>query len=228
VTLSRIQAASGLLFSIFLGLHLATTTSALGGIEAYDRVLTAVRTVYRPHLVVELLLVGVPLVVHVASAIAAMARRKRGAPTSWRTRIHRWTGWFLLANIGGHVFVGRVVPALVDPVRGADFAYFSYSVMNWPWLIIPYYFVFVSAGTVHLCLGVALALKLLWPAEIRARVAMRAGGVAAALVTAVALAGVIAIFVRAPTASRALYPMYRAGYARYMPFMKPAERLLGE
>src|SRR5262245_17675046 len=86
VKLGRIQAASGALFAVFLSLHLATTSSAAGGIESYDGVLAWARRVYRPALPVEIALVGAPALVHMVCGVMAFARRKRGTPANWRVR----------------------------------------------------------------------------------------------------------------------------------------------
>src|SRR5262249_11057545 len=75
--LARVQALSGLAFALFLALHLATTASGIAGPAAYDGTLALLRRVYRPTLAIEALLIGVPLVAHVACAILQIAARRR-------------------------------------------------------------------------------------------------------------------------------------------------------
>jgi succinate dehydrogenase/fumarate reductase cytochrome b subunit len=224
--LGKLQAASGAAFALFLGLHLLTASSASAGADAYDRMLARLRAVYRPALPVELALVGVPAVVHIGCALVALVRRRRlaGAAASFRVRVHRYSGYVLLAAIFGHVYATRIMPALaIGPAATgkADFSYLAYSILNWPLFIIPYYLIFGAAGAVHLCLGLALAVKILAPARARTRTALRVGAVAAALVAAAVLAGVGSLILHAPTASPARFPEFHAAYERYLPLLRP-------
>ena len=73
--IARLQALSGLAFAFFLTLHLATTASGVGGERLYDGTLAALRRVYRPALLVEIVLIAVPALVHVACAVAQIKHR---------------------------------------------------------------------------------------------------------------------------------------------------------
>jgi succinate dehydrogenase/fumarate reductase cytochrome b subunit len=213
--LVRWQAASGLVFGVFLTLHLITTSSAMAG--TYDGVLGALRRIYRPHIVVEVLLIGVSALVHVACGLLRWwERRQRGSgKPGWRVRLQRWTGYTLLVIYFGHVFATRVMPA-----GTADQSYLAYSLLTWPVFMIPYYVVFGVAGAIHLCLGVASAVQMLWPKRVKGTVARPIGGwVAVGL--ALAVAGGVAMLVRsAPHIDHARFPEYRALYQKYMPFMR--------
>src|SRR5262245_19696755 len=108
---ARVQAFSGLVFALFLALHLATTASAAAGAATYDGVLATLRRAYRPTLAVELALIALPALVHVACGVAQIVdRRRRGTPPG-SPLAHRLAGYVLLAAIGGHVFATRVMPA---------------------------------------------------------------------------------------------------------------------
>src|SRR5262249_34317486 len=146
-------------FAFFLLLHLATTTAAIGGPGAYDGTLATLRRLYRPTLGIELALVAVPAVVHIACAFVIVRdrRRRRLAPTA--PRAHRLAGWFLLVAIAGHAFATRVVP--VFGTAGADYSYLAYSLLNWPALMRPYYVLLGAAGAVHLTLGSTIAFRVL-------------------------------------------------------------------
>jgi succinate dehydrogenase/fumarate reductase cytochrome b subunit len=212
---ARVQACSGLLFAFFLALHLATTASAAGGAATYDGVLAALRRIYRPTLVVEIALIAVPALVHVACGIVQIVERRRRGTPAGSPLAHRLAGYVLLAAIGGHVFATRVMPAFGD--GPADFSYLAYSLLSWPLFMQPYYVVLGVAGALHVVLGVTIAIRVLGlgrPSRLGARVA----AAVAALVVAFGVAGMLAA---APTASRERFPAFRALYERFMPFLPP-------
>ena len=212
---ARIQALSGLVFAFFLTLHLLTTASASGGAAAYDGVLAVLRRIYRPALAVEILLVGIPALVHIACGILQILDRRRSGTAAGSPIAHRLAGYVLLAAIGGHVFATRVMPALGD--GPADFSYLAYSILNWPLFMQPYYVVLGVAGAVHLVLGATIALRVLGLAQPPRRIAV-AGAAVAGIVVALGVAGIIA---GASTASRDRFPAFRALYERFMPFLPP-------
>jgi succinate dehydrogenase/fumarate reductase cytochrome b subunit len=213
--LARLQAGSGLAFTIFLTLHLVTTAAGAGGSAGYDGALATVRHVYRPALAVELVLVALPALVHVACAILQIVdRRRRGVPAS-SPLAHRLAGYVLLAAIGGHVFATRVVPAFGD--GPADFSYLAYSLLNWPLFMRPYYVLLGMAGAVHLVIGTTIAFRVLGFARPRSGVAYGIATIAAVVVTL----GVAGIISGAETASRERFPTFRALYERFMPFLPP-------
>ena len=213
--LARLQAGSGLAFAFFLTLHLLTTAAGVGGPSAYDGALAAFRTVYRPALAVELALIAVPALVHVGCALAQILdRRRRGVPAS-SPLVHRLAGWVLLAAIGGHVFATRVMPAFGD--GPADYSYLAYSLLNWPLFMRPYYVLLGIAGAVHLLIGTTIACRVLGIARSGGRTVFAAATVAA-VVVALGVAGIIG---GADTASRERFPVFRALYERFMPFLPP-------
>jgi len=213
--LARLQAASGLTFAFFLTLHLLTTAAGAGGATAYDGALAIFRRVYRPALAVELVLIAIPALVHVACAVLQIVdRRRRGVPAS-SPIAHRLAGYVLLAAIGGHVFATRVMPAFGD--GPADFSYLAYSLLNWPLFMRPYYVVLGVAGAVHLVIGTTIACRVLRIARPRPRVAF-AGAAIAALVVALGVAGIIG---GADGASRERFATFRVLYERFIPFLPP-------
>ena len=211
--LARVQALSGLAFAFFLGLHLTTTASGIAGPAAYDGTLALLRRVYRPTLAIEALLIGVPLIVHVACAIVQIAARRRDRSRPTAPLAHRLAGYVLLAAIGGHVLATRVMPAFGG--GPADFSYLAYSLLNWPAFMRPYYLVLAAAGAVHLVLGLGIALRVLGVARPSDRTLRLAAAAAALLV----FLGTASIHAQAPTADRARFPEFRALYNRFLPFM---------
>ena len=213
--LTRLQAGSGLAFAFFLTLHLLTTAAGAGGPAAYDGALAAFRKVYRPALAVELVLIAIPAVIHVACAVLQILdRRRRGVPAS-SPLVHRLAGYVLLAAIGGHVFATRIMPAFGD--GPADFSYLAYSLLNWPLFMQPYYVVLGLAGAVHLVIGTTIAFRVLGIARPRTRIAFGAAAIAA-IVVALGVAGIIG---GAESASRERFATFRALYERFMPFLPP-------
>ena len=95
------------MFAIFLILHLATAISGLFGIASYDGTLSLLRRLYRPHLLVELTVIGLSGTVHLACAVLQMLRRRKvfALKGPWWMRAHRLSGYFLLAVSYTHLDV---------------------------------------------------------------------------------------------------------------------------
>lgn len=155
----RLQAASGLAFASFLALHIANTLVAPAGPEAYDGFQAAARGFYQ-HPVVELGLVLAPLALHMTASIARIVRRRRrGAPKpGLRMRLHRYTGWFLLAVIAGHVGATRGVGYFLDAPAG--FGALNFTLATVPYYFVPYYIALGASGAFHLWSGLAIALRV--------------------------------------------------------------------
>ncbi|MEY2936186.1 MAG: hypothetical protein RL033_6935 [Pseudomonadota bacterium] len=159
--LVRVQAASGLLFSLFLSAHLLNTLVAPLGPASYERAQSLLRQVYQwPP--VELVVVLLGFVCHVGASLALRVRRRHTAraPRTLRHRLHTGTGYFLL------VFASlQHIPA----VRGASlwygvapgFAGIAFSLVWLPAYYLPYYTLLGVSGGYHLLSGVLLALPRL-------------------------------------------------------------------
>lgn len=164
----RAQAISGLLFGVFVALHLVNTLLATLGTAAYDGFQRAVRPVYQFPLI-ELGLVLVPLLVHVAAALRRIGREGvRGRGGNLRARLHRATGYFLLLVIFGHISATRG-PSLVGDVV-LEAAGVSFSMWILPVVFYPYYMALAVAGLYHGVNGALLAaarLRLHVPAGLR-------------------------------------------------------------
>ena len=155
----RIQAASGLVFGVFMAVHLANQWLAPLGPEVYDGFQVAARAVYQ-HPAVEIALIGLPLLVHVAAGVRRMRLRGvRGRGGSWRMRLHRITGYALLTVIFGHVLAVRGLPLAYDVFPG--FAGVSFSLWWMPALFYPYYVLFAASALYHGVDGTVLALYAL-------------------------------------------------------------------
>jgi len=158
----RVQAVSGAVFSLFLFMHLANQALAVLGAPGYDETQQAMRRVYQAP-VLELVLVAVPLVVHVASAVVQLMRRPKGTtPLSWRVRLHRSSGRFLLLVIIGHVVATRGASLLYATFPGFHGIAFTFQwVPAYFWL---YYTALALCGWYHLVHGLSTAGAVLrWP-----------------------------------------------------------------
>ena len=155
--LTQLQAASGLLFALFVFVHLANTTAALGDAESYNSFQRSARQLYQ-NPVLEVTLVGLPLLVHLSAAIVRIRRRgltSRGGDL--RARLHRYTGYYLLLVIVGHLVA----------VRGTSLAFgvfpefegVSFSLWWQPWLFYPYYVLLSTCALYHGTNGVLVALR---------------------------------------------------------------------
>ena len=159
ITLIRIQAAAGLLFSIFLAIHLFNTMAGAGGPEAYDGFQSGARAFYQ-NPVVEGVIVLIPLLVHLGVSILRIVRRRGRALARppLRLRLHRYTGWFLLFVIGGHVTATRGVGYFFD--APASFGALNFSITLLPYLFIPYYTMLGTFGLYHMTNGLTIALRV--------------------------------------------------------------------
>jgi succinate dehydrogenase/fumarate reductase cytochrome b subunit len=152
----RVQAASGLAFGCFAAVHLVNQWLAPLGPEAYDGFQAAARAVYQQP-AVELGLVALPLLVHGVAAVRRM--RIRGRRGGWRMRLHRVTGYALLAVILGHVAATRG-PSLALGFH-PGFAGISFSLWWLPGAFFAYFTLFGAAALYHGTNGTLLALHAL-------------------------------------------------------------------
>ena len=166
----RIQAASGLVFSLFLVLHLTNTMLASGGEDAYNGFQAGARAFYQTA-IFEVVVIAIPLVTHLTASIVRIVRRRRAGSAGrppLRLRLHRYSGWFLLAVIGGHVAATRLVPlATSSEVRFGDL-HFTTVLFGVGFSL--YYAMLGICGTYHLANGLTIAARVFgvrWPAALR-------------------------------------------------------------
>jgi succinate dehydrogenase/fumarate reductase cytochrome b subunit len=224
-----LQAISGVVFASFLVLHLATTISAASSTTDYDAVLAFLRPLYRPHVVVEVLMLGIPGIVHIGCAAYSLLwrLRSRRPRSGGRARLHRVAGYVLLLAIVGHVAATRLLPTFgAGPTATghADFSFLAYSLLNWPWLFVPYYFALGIAGAIHLGLGLGYAARLLLGPRLPASLVSRLSALTATVLAIAVALGVYGMVRGAPDASRARFPEFTTLYERFLPFMHPTER----
>ncbi len=156
----RIQAISGLVFAVFLVLHLANMCAALFGQAAYDGFMSAMRWYYQSPLV-ELSAVLGAATVHMGAAVVRISQRRARAKSktnaSWRVRLHRYSGYYIMAAFFGHVIATRVPGLLGHP---ADFSFVNFSLTYAGVFFYPYYFLFALSGLYHLTHGTVVALRI--------------------------------------------------------------------
>ena len=156
--LARVQAVSGLLFSLFVLVHLINTALAVLGADLYDGFQTAARSVYQSPLL-ELALIGT-LVVHIVSGILRMrARRRSKAKPPLRLRLHRYASYYLAIFIFGHIGATRLPALLAD--APPFFGGVSFSMHFAPWWFYPYYALLGIAGLYHAFYGIPVALGVM-------------------------------------------------------------------
>ncbi len=154
--LKTLQAATGLLFALFVFAHLANTVFAAFGAQYYDSVQSALRTVYQ-FAPLEVLLLASLAVHAVIGVMRWVGEPKR--QLNARARWHRYAGVFLLVFIVGHV----------TAVRGSSFFYgvfpqfegLAYSIDYVPYYFYPYYFLLGLSGFYHALNGSGIALTRL-------------------------------------------------------------------
>lgn len=157
-TLAKVQAVSGLLFSLFVLVHLGNTAMTLYGADLYDGYQRAARGVYQWPLL-ELALIGA-LLVHVVSGILRVrARRGSKAAPPLRLRLHRYAAYYLAIFIFGHIGATRLPALLAD--APPFFGGVSFSMHFAPWFFYPYYTLLGIAGLYHAFYGIPAALGVL-------------------------------------------------------------------
>ncbi len=154
--LIQVQAISGTIFLGFAAVHLTNTAFAIGGPEAYNGFQRAARAVYQNPLV-EIGLLAAPLVVHMAAALLRLKQDGFRRPSlAWRARLHRYTGYYLLMVVVGHVLATRGPSVFLDFHPGFEGLAFS---LWWvPAMFYPYYALFVLSALYHGANGLIVAL----------------------------------------------------------------------
>lgn len=229
--LGPIQAASGAIFALFLFLHLLTAASGLLGPAGYDSTLGALRHLYRPHVAVELVVIGASGTIHIACAIWQMVRRRKVFALKgplWM-RAHRLSGYFLLLILVGHVFATRIAPTLATAPTAtgkADFAFLAFATLKVPGFFWPYYLMLALTGSTHLGLGLHLASRVLGRrgrATTAGALAPQGSGPSPARLalifgfTALVTAGVFSILWHASDAPRHRFPEYQGLADKLLP-----------
>ncbi|EFC46395.1 predicted protein [Naegleria gruberi] len=110
--LKQLQRWSGITFSVFVTLHVATTISAALSPLKYDSVLETTRGIYRPNMIVEGLVVFAPLAVHMfVNSLLSFTQKKaaevEAATASLSKKLHSITGYILSFLIPMHIFGNR-------------------------------------------------------------------------------------------------------------------------
>ncbi len=156
----KAQALSGALFGLFLFAHLFNQMLAVLGPPSYDAAQGTLRRGYQAP-VLELVLVILPMLVHVLAGIARMWSRRKTEfiPMSWRVRLHRYSGRFLLIVFIGHVMATRGASLVFDV-----FPHFAGVAFTFRWVpayFWPYYLLLALCGWYHLVHGLSVALPVL-------------------------------------------------------------------
>lgn len=157
----RIQALSGAIFSTFLFVHLVNQALATLGSARYDSVQGVLSKGYQ-FLPVELVVITGSLLVHMTAALRSLWLR-RGAstptPLSWRVRLHRYSGRFLLVFVFGHFAATRGSGLLYD--TPPQFAGIAWTFQWTPLYFWPYYTLLGWCGWYHLVHGLSTSGALL-------------------------------------------------------------------
>ncbi|ORX35225.1 hypothetical protein BD324DRAFT_652367 [Kockovaella imperatae] len=137
------QNSSALVFSVFLGVHLASPLSAaIGGSSLADKTMMIARDYYLPY---EPLLVFAPIAVHLSSSllrrIIISSQTRRLPPLT----PHILTGYALPFFLIPHILSHRIHPSSPHPPISRlspselDFEFVGWSLRKWPgWSVISY------------------------------------------------------------------------------------------
>ena len=146
------QAIAGMLFLVFLVLHLSNTLLAPFGPEVYNSYQRAIRQIYQ-HPFFELVLVIGPLLTHVIAGLCLHSIRKRRRHTrALKYRLQTWAGFVLLFVVFGHMLATRGISYWYGAFP--EFEGVSFSLWWVPAYFYPYYFLLFMAGLYHGTMGV--------------------------------------------------------------------------
>lgn len=151
--LKTIQASTGLIFALFVAVHLLNTWLGALGPGIYDGVQATARAVYQFAPVEALLLTA--LLLHIASGLLRIWREPKRT-LSTRGRLHRYSGLFLALVIGGHIAAVRGASWWFDVYP--EFLGLAFTVEAVPLYFYPYYFLLGVAGCYHALNGTGIAL----------------------------------------------------------------------
>lgn len=159
-SLLQVQAASGLLFALFLFVHLCNQMLAALGASAYNDAQRVLRRGYQAP-VLEIVLVIIPMLVHAVAGILRIWRRRQAprGPVTTAARLHRISGIVLLIFFVGHVVATRGASLLYGIFP--EFAGIAFTLRWIPAYFWPYYTSFALAGLYHLVYGLSVALPVL-------------------------------------------------------------------
>lgn len=163
--LLKVQAASGLLFALFLMMHLVNQMLAALGPAAYDSAQQSLRRAYQAP-PIEIALVILPMLIHAGAGVLRIwtRRQKRQqtgqqAPANLPARLHRISGIVLLVFFIGHVTATRGASLIYGVFP--SFAGVAFTLRWIPAYFWPYYTGFALAGLYHLIYGLSVALPVL-------------------------------------------------------------------
>lgn len=170
-TLARAQAASGLAFALFLGLHLVNNLAAPLGPASYTAVQGALRAYYQFPLVEVFLVVGA-VIVHVTCGVLRARRRRGRVIRDKGVRRHRRLGWALAVIVALHLLATRGIALLFAVDVGFDAV--AFALADTPAFFYPYYVLFGAAAAYHGGVGAFRAARAL---GVRAALPGRRAGV---------------------------------------------------
>jgi hypothetical protein len=112
LTIRKIHFASGLVLTVFIGLHLANHVASLAGAERHIELMNILRNFYRAPIIEFLLLVAVT--VQIYSGIRLFLMKRKTTKIGFE-KLHVFSGLYLAAFFIIHVsavFVGRLILSL--------------------------------------------------------------------------------------------------------------------
>ncbi|MFD1506606.1 succinate dehydrogenase cytochrome b subunit [Georgenia yuyongxinii] len=209
VALKVTMAVTGVLFVLFVLLHMYGNLKAFSGQEAFDGYAAGLRTLlypYLPHegfLWIQRAVLVIALVVHVAAA-ATLWRRARGARhtryvmhkrqvQTYASRTMRWGGLIILAFVIFHLLQFTTLTINVGGTFDSPYQRLVEAFQPEHWYVYLAYLVAILALTMHVRHGVWSGLQTLGASNRRRQ---RAINLAAYAVAAVLLVG----FMAPPTA----------------------------
>lgn len=164
-TWKKLQATSGLIFGVFLTMHLFSHFALIVGWEtAQTNLMQTWRPIYQ-HPIFEITLLLATALHMVSNTVIIMKRGKLEAKKKVNGELlgHRYSGYFLAFSIFGHVGATRLAPLfLLDDPSQYDYSFVAKANQLFPSSIFAVYLIlFGMAGGWHLVYGTRSALATL-------------------------------------------------------------------
>jgi succinate dehydrogenase/fumarate reductase cytochrome b subunit len=166
ITDIRIQAITGILFSIYLILHLLNHAVAIAGPESYNAVQYNLRIFYQ-HPFIEIPFIIIIPVIHLYIGIKQAWKRKFLFNGPLYTLLFRFSGYIVGMIYFIHVFFTRGQALLHNLSTSYESIAYSLTARPLKYFFLPYYIFFSACGIIHMTFGLIKAIQILSVHSIR-------------------------------------------------------------
>jgi uncharacterized membrane protein len=151
-TLKKLQNYSGLIFLIFLIIHLFNHFTAIFGEKIYTTLYNISRRFYQ-NLIIETIILLSALIHMIIALYFWYTNKTTNTNTTFQKKIQKYGGWIMFFILPGHLIGTKIKPYLdgTDP----DLSYISITLTHrvFGWIFVPYYHIYVLAAIGHVVIS---------------------------------------------------------------------------